>query len=118
LCFLCCCLFFSFSFFALIHWNSKIFLWIAHLLQITSSVFYFTQQSSHLPQVPFWLSYESGSQDPSPLILRREQAHILFFLTLQKNSEIFLPLLSTGNKLVGWDLPTPWSYHLYHIAWA
>jgi hypothetical protein len=33
------------------------------------------------------------------LVLKRQQAYI-FLLTLQKNSEIFLPFLSTNNKQV------------------
>jgi hypothetical protein len=43
----------------------------------------------------------------SPLTLRNQQACLFFcfcFLILQKNSEICLPLLSTDDKLVGWDL--------------
>ena len=52
--------------------------WIAHLLQNTGPVLYFTYQSSHLLQVSFWLSYESASCDPSPLILNRQQAYNFF----------------------------------------
>jgi hypothetical protein len=36
------------------------------------------------------------------LLVLRDSKHS-FFLTLQNNSEICLPLLSTDNKLVGWD---------------
>lgn len=43
-----------------------------YLMQIMNPVFYFTCQSSHVFQDPFWLSYESASCDPSPLILRRQ----------------------------------------------
>jgi hypothetical protein len=38
-------------------------------LQIPNPVFYFTYQSSHLIQVPFWLSYKSASHDLNCLIL-------------------------------------------------
>jgi hypothetical protein len=42
----------------------------------------------------FLLPYKSASHDPSPLILRRQQEHIIF-LDIEKNSEISLLLLST-----------------------
>lgn len=77
---------------------------IAHLLQIIRLIFYFTYQYSHLHQISFLLSYESTSCDSSPLILRREQAHIYF----QHCKRI---LRSACLKLVSWDpvlkLPRP-----------
>jgi hypothetical protein len=54
----------------LLFWN---ILWIDHPLQTINPVIYFTYQSSHLLQVAYWLSNESASCDPSPMILRRQQ---------------------------------------------
>lgn len=52
-------------------------------------------------QVPFWLSHESASHKPNPLILGRLEA---LFSTLQNNSDICLLLLSIDNKLAVWNL--------------
>ena len=38
-------------------WYPEKFLWNSHLLQITGPVLYFTYQSSHLLEDPFWLSW-------------------------------------------------------------
>jgi hypothetical protein len=83
-----------------------------HLSQIKSPVFY-SHINAVITQVPFWLSHESISHDPSPLILRKDSKNIFFNIA---NEFRDLPaLVSTDTKLVGGT--SLWDHHSYH-AWA
>jgi len=74
-------------------------LWIAHLLQIISPVFYFTYQFIYFISGFFYVVLWISILWLQPLS-SEETASTHFLLTLQKNSEVCLLLLSTEAKLV------------------
>jgi hypothetical protein len=72
----------------------------------SSLLFYIIIQSFN-PGFPFDYLMTHHPRTPA-LWFSGDSKHIFFFLTLQNNSKICLPLLSTDDKLVEWDPALKW----------